>query len=353
MTRRLGGWFYGAALLVLVAGALVTVWLLTRGASTALADLDPAPVPVGAPVSEATIDYAADATLSATLGEGPELLASGVSGTVTAVSVLPGQEITAGATVYSADGVPVVAYSGDTVLYRALQVGDQGEDVRTAQALLGTILGREVPTDGKFRESTAAAVRAYERSLGVTQPAGILQPTWFTHLPAVPFVVDSVDVQLGQPAPAAGEVVVTGVAGATGFTLATESAGPAGDYVLVSPGHEVPLTRAADGTWQVTDPASASALVLSGQVSDGAASATGRVRMLTGESGQSVPGAAVVTDAAEATCVALADSEKLVAVTVAGSGVDGSARILPVLDSGAVVLVNPWAVLGDVTCPSS
>nr|WP_277344735.1 peptidoglycan-binding protein [Cellulomonas sp. IC4_254] len=259
----------------------------------------------------------------------------------------------AGTAVYAVDGVPVVAYAGDTVLYRTLRVGDEGEDVRAAQGLLAALTGRDVPVDGRFRASTAAAVRAYERSLGVAQPTGELRAEWFTRLPVVPFVVDAVAVQSGQPAPPAGDPVATATATATGYQVGTASPGPAGDYELVTPGHEIPLTRAADGTWTVPDEAAALSVVLATPAVDGSVTVTGRIRLVTGEPGQAVPGAAVVTDASGATCVVDAATGDVVPVAVVGAGVDGTARIRPALDEGATVLVNPAVMRGDVTCPSS
>lgn len=344
---------YEVAVVTLVAAAVLAVWLLTRGASRALSDLDPAPVPVAAPVSSADIDFAADGTLTATLGEGPDLLTSALSGTVTSVAAVPGGEVEVGAPVYAVDGVPVVAYAGDVVLFRELRVGDEGDDVRAAQEMLARLTGRDVPVDGRFRASTAAAVRAYERTLGVAEPTGVLRPEWFTRLPVVPFVVDTVAVQPGQPAPAAGEPVATATATATAIRVTSTSTGPAGQYVLVSPGHEVALSRADDGTWTVTDEEAATRLVLASQAVDGVVAVTGRVRLVTGEPGQSVPGAAVITDPSGATCVVDATTNAVVPVEVVGAGIDGTARIRPVLDSAASVLVNPMVVQGEVTCPSS
>ncbi|QZN85240.1 peptidoglycan-binding protein [Cellulomonas sp. C5510] len=343
---------YEVAVVVLVAAAVLAVWLLTRGASQALAELDPDPVPVAAPVTSADLDFAADGTLTATLGPGPDVLASALAGTVTSVSAAPGSELAAGAPVYAVDGVPVVGYAGETVLYRALRIGDEGDDVRVAQGLLASLTGRETGQDGRFGASTAAAVRAYERSLGVAEPTGELRPEWFTRLPVVPFVVDAVAVQPGQPAPAAGEPVATAAATATAYEVDSGASGPPGDYVFVTPTGEVPVIRAEDGSWSVADDAAALRLVLASPATGGAVTVSGRVRLTTAEPGQSVPGAAVVTDASGATCVVDATAEAAVPVVVVGAGVDGTARIRPTLDADATVLVNPSVVVGDVTCPS-
>ena len=353
MSRRPFRGGYGVALTVLVAGAVASVWLLTQNTAGALADLDPPAAPVAAPVASATLDYAADATLGAGLGVGPDVLATALVGTVTTVGLVPGVEVEAGSLLYEVDDVPVLAYTDDAVLYRALQLGDDGPDVAAAQRLLADLLQIDLGDDGHFGATTDRAVRSYERRIGVEHPTGVLDPAWFAPLPTTPFVVETVDLQAGQPAPAAGEVVATARATATAFTVTTSSPGPAGAYEFLAQGRAVPVTRAEDGTWGVTDPTAAGQVVLTGELTDTTASVTGRIRLLDGEPGQAVPGASIVTDAAGATCVVLADDSKVVRVEVVGSGADGLARIRPTLSDDDAVLLNPLVVRGDLTCPSS
>lgn len=343
---------YGVAVAALVVGAVVAVWLLTRGAAGALADLDPSPSAVAVPVSSAALDYAADASLSGVVGVGPEVLSTALAGMVTAVGAAPGAELGVGSMLYAVDGVPVVAYADDTVLFRSLRLGDQGPDVAAAQRLLAALLQTDVGDDGVFRASTDRAVRAYERRLGVAHPTGVLDPAWFSPLPTTPFVVSTVELQAGQPAPGAGEVVATATAAARSLTVTTGSAGPAGEYEFVTPGASVPVARAPDGTWEITDLPAAQRVVLAGEVTGTTASVSGRLRLVQGEPGQAVPGASIVTDAAGGTCVVLADGD-LVRVAVVGSSTDGQARIRPVLAADAAVLLNPLVVRGDLTCPSS
>jgi hypothetical protein len=337
-----------------VVGAVLAVWLLTRGAPSALADLDPEPVPVSAPVSTATLDHAADATLTAAVDDGPQVLATALTGTVTRVDVAPGTTLDTGGAVYAVDGVPVIAYADESVIYRPLQRGDTGADVAAAQRVLSVVLGVDTGAEGTFGATTERAVRAYERRIGVATPTGVLDPAWFARLPAAPFVVASVEIQPGQPAPAAGEPVATATGTASAVTVLTDSTGPAGTYRLTTPDGAIAVTHAVDGTWQVDDPAAAGLLVTgSGEVLDGTATLTGRLRLSPGEDGQSLPGAAVVTDALGGTCVVTSDDRQAVRVEILGSTADGLAQIRPTLPADATVLLDPLTTLGDLTCPAA
>ncbi|WP_158615036.1 peptidoglycan-binding protein [Cellulomonas sp. PhB150] len=315
-----------------------------------MATLDPPPVPVSAPVSSGSLDYAADATISAEVAPGPAVLASALSGTVTKIAARAGEPVHTGEPIYSVDGVPVVGYSDGAVLYRPLELGATGPDVKTAQRLLASLLGQSLDDDGTFDAETRDAVRAYEKRIGHS-PSGVLNPAWFTRLPKDPFLVENVNAQLGASAPSTGEAILTGAATATGFSLTTESRGPAGAYEFVSHGQTVAVERDATG-WTFDDSDEAAALVLTGDVTGTTANLGGRVRLANPVEGQAVPGAAIVTDAAGATCVVLAADRKPRLVEVVGAGADGTARIGTTLDEGDQVLLNPLMIVGDVTCPS-
>jgi peptidoglycan hydrolase-like protein with peptidoglycan-binding domain len=108
------------------------------------------------------------------------------SGTVTSVAVSPGQEVGQGAALYAVDLRPVVIARGDTPAFRAMSSGTSGADVAQLQTML-TDLGYEPgAVDGRFSASTAAAVRAWQRSAGV-KADGTVQPgdiIFVTDLPA-------------------------------------------------------------------------------------------------------------------------------------------------------------------------
>lgn len=343
------------AVAVLAVCAVAASWLLTRGAGNALSDLEPTPVPVVAPVQEVTIDYSAEATLTAALSDGVELPAGGLSGLVTDVAMVEGDELPAGVAIYAVGGVPVVTYAGDVILYRPLSRGARGDDVALAQRLLSELTGRDLDADGVFGAATVAAVQAYERTW-TREPTGVLQPDWFVYLPSETFEVASVGIRPGAPAPGPGEPVALGVATLQQTQIASASAGPPGSYELLVQGDAIAVERDDEGGWALADPAAAAQIVLGHAGEGSTVNLTGRIRLLDGEPGQAVPGAAIISDAAGKTCVAVADGggePEPVAVTVLGTSIDGNAQLLPTLPSGASVLVNPIAILGDITCPSS
>ncbi|MBZ2199713.1 peptidoglycan-binding domain-containing protein [Occultella gossypii] len=358
MSRRRGG----LSLLVValaVIGAVAASWFLTRDAGDALSALDPEPVPVLAPVESVAIDYSADAMLTAELTDGADLMATGLSGTVTAVVITAGSPVSSGQVLYRVDGVPVVAYSGDVVLYRPLSSGARGADVSLAQRLLSELVPEvNLDADGVYGASTAAAVRAYERTWGAS-PTGTFQPEWFLYLPSDDFDVAAVTIRPGAPAPATGEPVASGATTLEGALITSATAGPAGSYEFLVQGQAIPIQLADDGTWTITDLQAATDLALA-QAVDGTdtVSLNGRTRLVDGEPGQAVPAASVVSDSEGATCIAIATPEStsdatLEPVNVVGSSIDGRAQIMATLDEGALVLVNPVQMLGNLTCPSN
>lgn len=342
-----------------VVGAVTSSWLLTRGADDGLSGLEPEPVPVLAPVESVSVDYSAEAALTAELAEGPELSATGLSGTVTEVSLTEGEPVIAGQVLYRVGGVPVIAYGGETVLYRPLSSGARGEDVALAQRLLNQLVdGQDLEIDGVFGASTADAVRVFERTW-TSQPSGTFRPEWFTFLPAEELLVASVEIRLGRPVPASGEPVAVGSTTLSGVELSSVTDGPAGGYVFLVQGESIPVELEADGTWTITDLHAATAVALAQATpGDDRVNLAGRTRLVEGEPGLAVPASAVVVDASGGTCVAVAERDSpsqasSVPVTVVGSSIDGRAQLSATIDEGALVLVNPVQILGDLSCPSS
>lgn len=362
MSRRRprGRWSAGPAVVtLLVVAAFASSWQLTRAADDGLAGLEPEPAPVMGRVESVTVDYSSDATLSAELVQGPVLAATGLSGTVTGMFLSEGEMVSAGDELYRVDGVPVTAYGGETVLYRSLSIGAHGADVALAQRLLNDLVdGVDLEPDGVFGATTAAAVRAFERTW-TARPSGTFQPQWFSYVPTANFVVASIGIQLGLPVPPVGEPVAVGLTTLSGAQLTSATAGPPGDYEFFVQGEAIAVERVADGTWVIDDLRAATTIALS-QVAPGDehVNLSGRTRLVDGELGLAVPASAVVTDAAARTCVAVAERDApsdadLAAVTVLGSSIDGRAQLSATIEEGALVLVNPVQILGDLSCPSS
>jgi hypothetical protein len=115
---------------------------------------------------------------------------------------LPADHIVeAGETVMEVDGQAVVAAMGSVPAFRDLGVGVEGDDVRQLQQYLRDN-GFDVEIDGRFRQSTTRAVRAWsaQRGFGDSSSVPLGRLLFLPSLPAVVFGED--DLRLGAPLPA-------------------------------------------------------------------------------------------------------------------------------------------------------
>ncbi|MET9552619.1 peptidoglycan-binding protein [Streptomyces sp. NPDC006645] len=87
------------------------------------------------------------------------------SGTVTWLPDV-GDEIERGESVYSADERKSVLLYGSTPLYRTLGVGSEGKDVTMLERNLAALGHTGFTVDAEYTESTADAVRAWQKDLG-------------------------------------------------------------------------------------------------------------------------------------------------------------------------------------------
>jgi peptidoglycan hydrolase-like protein with peptidoglycan-binding domain len=190
-----------AACLVAVLGAGAATWaVLDRPTSSAAADSaagadTAASGTTTTPVTKG--DLVATKTIAGTLGYGrPVGLPGAAAGTITWLPT-PGQVIHRDEPLYAVDERPVRAMHGTTPLWRTLQRGLRGADVRQLNENLAA-LGHDVAQDDVFGPRTLAAVRQWQRDRGLTVTGTITADT-------VAFVdgdvrVSSVPGVLGQPA---------------------------------------------------------------------------------------------------------------------------------------------------------
>jgi len=110
------------------------------------------------------------------------------SGVLTALSCSAGGEISSGDVIATVDGDPVVALATTVPLWRALGVGDRGDDVRGLQSELARS-GASVTVDGTFGVGTQRAVRAFLAARSVpmaaTDPVPVDAVAWIP-APRVP-----------------------------------------------------------------------------------------------------------------------------------------------------------------------
>ncbi len=353
-TRRSGNALFAAAVAVLVAGALATSWVASRRVAASLPDLDPTPVAAGVRIASAPLDHGADATLVAREMAVPPVVAPSAEGLVTEVFVRPGSSVHDGDPVLAVAGARIVGYSG-AVLYRPLTPGTVGDDVRTAQRLLRRLVpGSAVTETGTFSAVDLAAARTWARANGYGS-VDALAPGWFVYLPRTPYLVATVEVAVGAPAPAPGGPLLAAAAELTDIEVRGTTTGPAGEYWFVAEGQRVPVTRTPDG-WQVTGEGEARALLAAAKRSGGTVELPGRTRLVSPEEGKVVPGASLRrAAAADAVCVVLTGAEgrpalSAVRVEVVGSTPDGRAFLRTELPVGTEVVLNPGEAAREVTC---
>lgn len=107
------------------------------------------------------------------------------SGTVTSVNIAAGDEVGAGTVLYTVNLRPVVIAQGDIPAFRSLAQGSSGADVAQLQGLLATLGFYTGESNGAFGYSTARAVKAWQKSLGVTAD-GVVQPGDAMFVPSLP-----------------------------------------------------------------------------------------------------------------------------------------------------------------------
>ncbi|WP_157372738.1 peptidoglycan-binding protein [Agromyces sp. Root81] len=107
------------------------------------------------------------------------------SGTVTSVTVAPGDEVRAGSVLYSVNLRPVVVAAGATPVFRPLSREAKGSDVQQLQQLLTELGFYSGAVDGEFGSRTEAAVKDWQDSLGIGDD-GVVQPGDVVFVPTLP-----------------------------------------------------------------------------------------------------------------------------------------------------------------------
>ena len=96
------------------------------------------------------------------------------AGVVTGVEIEPGAQVGHGEQLYRVDERPVVAAEGEVPAFRDIAEGSEGADVAQLQRMLIETGFHTGVADGKAGPSTTAAVRMWQRSLGV-EPTGTVR----------------------------------------------------------------------------------------------------------------------------------------------------------------------------------
>jgi hypothetical protein len=162
---------------VLIGGAAVATALAAgagawtmRGPATPATAATAAEQVASAPVERRTLSEVADLDGTMAFAD-PQPLQPGSQGTVT---WLPGEAATLrrGSVAARIDDKPVIALYGGLPVYRQLQSGDKGRDVRQLERnlhALGYDANNEITVDNTFTAATARAVKRLERVYGLEQ----------------------------------------------------------------------------------------------------------------------------------------------------------------------------------------
>ncbi|WP_033288602.1 peptidoglycan-binding protein [Amycolatopsis jejuensis] len=200
-TRSRARWFIAAGATVLVLGTTSAV-ALTHVASGGETTTAPKPVAT-APVTKS--DLREEENANGKLGYGKETTFAGKkSGTLTWLPS-PGDVIARGAKVYTVDNKPVPLFYGNLPFYRPLSAGaEKGPDVKVLEENLKALgFGGFGAPDDKFTAATTAAIKRWQKSLGLEQ-TGTFDPADVVLAPGE-IRVSGVSAQLGGPG--AGDVL--------------------------------------------------------------------------------------------------------------------------------------------------
>jgi peptidoglycan hydrolase-like protein with peptidoglycan-binding domain len=162
----------GAAAVVL-GGVVAGSVLLAPGPAAGQRAANPALPPATAQVTRTTL--VETRTVGGTLGYGdPISVRANGSGTLTWIAPA-GATVARGEPLFKVDEQPVVAFYGSVPLYRTLTNRVEGADVRQLQENLAELGYTGFAIDGIYTSATAAAVRAWQADLGLSQ-TGIVEP---------------------------------------------------------------------------------------------------------------------------------------------------------------------------------
>ncbi|WAL66874.1 peptidoglycan-binding domain-containing protein [Amycolatopsis cynarae] len=165
--RRKRALLVAATAAVLLAGAAVTVTALVPGGGRDAGGARTALPPGTAKVTRQTL--VDTQTESGELSHGDTVtLNNRLNGTITALP-LAGSTVTRGKTAYKVDDLPVVLLYGTLPSYRALSVGTEGSDVKEFEENLRALGYTGFTVDDEYTDSTAAAVKSWQKSLGLPQ----------------------------------------------------------------------------------------------------------------------------------------------------------------------------------------
>jgi hypothetical protein len=296
-----------------------------------------------------TLSGATEAVVSLQWGKGKQILAPNWEGTVTDVLVKPGDVLKSGQAVLAINGVTRIAFASVRPFWRSLVPQDSGADVAMLNQVLSE-LGLSATNGNTWTAATTQGVKDLQTQylqVAATSTVESFDPAWIIWLPKEKLRLGSIAATVGSPAPAAGEVVLTGrqrlvrttIQDLEGQPLALNNEQP-WVFETTEFGNRLNIEEG-----QLSD---ASVAELRQQAQPGSESLSGTLRYKTPRQVASVPTTAVLNQGSQ-TCIWVASDTQstshLTALPVTVVSGSATATFLePLANPDAKILVNPAAV---------
>ncbi|WP_239453520.1 MULTISPECIES: peptidoglycan-binding domain-containing protein [Microbacterium] len=167
-------------------------------------------------------------------------------GVVTEVVSAAGADVVQGSVLYRVDQQPVTIGQGAVPAYRSIGLDAEGADVGQLQRLLTAVGVYAGPDDGKAGQGTIAAVKRWQKALGVEQ-TGVIQVADVIFVPDLPTRVALDEKVIGRGLMVSGgEQTVRALPPAPEFTLPVTDA----QAVMMPAGTRVEITSPDGSMWQ-------------------------------------------------------------------------------------------------------
>lgn len=263
------------------------------------------------------------------------------SGTVTALNLSAGDEVTHAHTLMAVDAKDVVAYIAEAPLYRDVTRRLEGADIETAQQLLADLGYLDGNVDGAAGYGTEQAIKAFNEAHGYGKNNTTLSRAALVWLGPGPVTVGETTVAVGDTVSPGTELFTT-TSSLAAITVTEAVALPDGELELDIFGTSAPYVA---GSGAVTEPDAVAELAAAlGSGGEG----VGTIRLATPQTAGAVPASAIYSDESGATCVFPDTTGAPIPVEPSGGSL-GTVDLDPEL-VGQSVLLNPREVVKDLTC---